>query len=131
METGPRTRCAWRALALLLIAGLHLPAEAAPGAGAIVERAKRDVGQIDRALREGSQAPDQHTISLAPAGFERTMAAAFRERGPARIEEDILADGTRRSRRGIMCMAKQHNGLVGARDVFRDGIKTESKTCPR
>ncbi|SHH69945.1 hypothetical protein [Massilia sp. CF038] len=106
-------------------------APAAPSAHDILQRARADLGRIDRAIRIQSPDPGARSIRAQTPRLEAAMASAFRERGPARIEELVLADGTRVSKVGNMCAFKESNSLTGGRDVFKDGIKTRWQTCPK
>ena len=110
------------------------PAEVAPiapSARAIVDQARSDVGAIDRELRKQSLDPALRHQKLHPGRFETAIAGAFKERGPARIIEEVLPDGSRRSRVGNMCASMESNSLSGGRDVFRDGVKTKWAQCPQ
>jgi hypothetical protein len=110
------------------------PVEAAattPSASSMAQRAMRDVGAIDRELRGQSRDPGQRSLKLHADKFDSAIAGAFKERGPPRVVEEVLADGTRRSRIGNMCAAMENNGQTGGRDVFRDGVKTKWASCPQ
>ena len=107
------------------------PVPVAPRADAIVDRARRDVGAIDRELRKQSLDPALRHQKLHPGRFETAIAGAFKERGPTRIIEEVMPDGSRRSRVGNMCASMESNSLTGGRDVFRDGVKTKWAQCPQ
>ncbi|HEY0065336.1 MAG TPA: hypothetical protein VGC21_24680 [Telluria sp.] len=106
--------------------------QAAPQSAAeILQQARTDIGKIDRALRKQSPDLAVREITLQAPKLETALAAAFRERGPVRVQELVLADGTRVSKMGNMCAFKESNGLTGGRDAFKDGIKTRWQTCPK
>ena len=106
-------------------------APVAPRAEAIVDQARGDAGAIDRELRKQSRDPTVRNQNLRQGRLEIALAGAFTERGPPRVIEEVLADGSRRSRVGNMCAAKESNTLPGGRDVFRDGVKTKWAQCPQ
>jgi hypothetical protein len=67
--------------------------------------------------------------------LEKAIAAAYSGGAqPTRIEEVVLADGTRMSKVTIgkvsYCVTQRSNGLVGGRDVFRDGVGSKVTNCP-
>lgn len=95
----------------------------------IVVQARRDVGKIDRDLRAASLDMAQRTLVFSPSKRERLLGGAHAERGPPQVVEQVMNDGRRVSRIGGMCFYKESNGLVGARDVFRDGVRTVWKGC--
>lgn len=97
----------------------------------ILNQAKADIGKVDRDLRNASPSMALRKIELHPTKLESGIAGAFKERGPARIEEMIGPDGRRITKVGNMCAFKESNGLVGGRDVFKDGVKTKWQTCPK
>ena len=94
-------------------------------ASTIGERALRAAGKVDRELRK---------TSLNVAERNLTIGKAQRELASTRIEELELPDGRRMSKVvtafGRYCAYKESNGLVGGRDVFRDGVKTKIGPCP-
>lgn len=92
-------------------------------------QAKRDVGKIDRELRSASLDMAERHFSLTISKRERAIAAAHGGTGPTPIIEEVMNDGSRRSRMGNMCAQMESNALVGARDVFRDGVKTRWSRC--
>lgn len=100
-------------------------------AGDILAQARRDVGKIDRDLRKSSLNIYARESVLTPSAREKAIAAAYVGGGPPPIVETVTNDGRRISRRGNMCAEKEHNGLVGARDVFRDGVRTKWMSCPK
>lgn len=108
---------------------LETPAPPDKSAAEILLQARRDVGKIDRDLRSASLDMAERHLSLTASRRERGIAAAFVERGPPRVVEEVMSDGRRRSRVGNKCAYKESNGLVGARDVFRDGVKTRWGDC--
>jgi hypothetical protein len=97
----------------------------------ILQQARADVGKIDRDLRSVSPDKSLRKIVLHPTKLESSFAAAFKERGPQRMEEIIGPDGRRITKVGNMCAFKESNGLVGGRDVFKDGVKTRWQSCPK
>jgi hypothetical protein len=105
------------------------PAPAEKSAADILLQARRDVGKIDRDLRSASLDMAQRHLTVTLTRREREIAAAFGERGPPQVVEEVMSDGRRRSRVGNKCANKESNGLVGARDVFRDGVKTRWGDC--
>lgn len=111
------------------VAPVEAEAPVPRSAADITLQAKRDVGKIDRDLRSASLNMAERHLSLTMTQRERAIAAAFGERGPPRVVEEVMSDGRRRSRVGNKCAYKESNGLVGARDVFRDGVKTRWGDC--
>lgn len=97
----------------------------------ILAQARRDVGKIDRDLRKSSLNIFARESVLTPSAREKAFAAAYVGGGLPPIVETVTNDGRRISRRGNMCAEKEHNGLVGGRDVFRDGAKTKWMSCPK
>lgn len=101
----------------------------------IVERALRDAGKIDRELRKTSLNAAERKLTYGRTRHELVLAGALGGNEGTRIEEMETADGRRMSkvitRWGRYCAQKESNGLVGARDVFRDGVKTKITSCPR
>ena len=86
-------------------------------ASTIGERALRAAGKVDRELRKTS-------LNVA----ERNLTIG-------KIERELeMPDGRRMSKVvtafGRYCAYKESNGLVGGRDVFRDGVKTKIGPCP-
>ena len=94
-------------------------------ASSIRERALRAAGKVDRELRK---------TSLNVAERNLTIGKAQRELASTRIEELELPDGRRVSKvisgSRSYCVFMESNGLVGGRDVFRDGVKTKVGPCP-
>lgn len=97
----------------------------------IMAQARRDVGRIDRDLRKSSLNIAERSTVLSATAREKAISAAYVGGGPSPIVESVAADGRRISRRGKMCAFKEHNGLVGGRDVFKDGVKTVWQQCPK
>lgn len=95
----------------------------------IVDQAKLDVGKIDQELRKQRLDPGQRNTQFGPTKRERLIAGAMRSRGPLEQIETILPDGRRMTRVGNNCAVMESNGLVGARDVFKDGVKTKWSRC--
>ncbi|MES2316732.1 MAG: hypothetical protein V4631_04490 [Pseudomonadota bacterium] len=111
------------------VAPEETPAAPQKSAEDILAQAKRDVGKIDRDLRKASLDMALRNLVIGPTRSELLIGAAFKERGPPRIVEEVMSDGRRRSRVGNSCAVMESNGLVGARDVFRDGVKTKWSRC--
>lgn len=107
------------------------PEVASKSADEILAQARMDIGKIDREVRKASPDMAVRTIQLHRPKLEMAIAGAFKERGPAKMEEVVLPDGRRMTRVGNMCAVKESNGLVGGRDVFKDGVKTRWQSCPR
>ncbi len=95
----------------------------------IVDQAKLDVGKIDQELRKQRLDPGQRNTEFGPTKRERLIAGAMRQRGPLEQVETILPDGRRMTRVGNNCAVMESNSLVGARDVFKDGVKTKWSRC--
>ncbi len=95
----------------------------------IVDQAKLDVGKIDQELRKQRLDPGQRNTEFGPTKRERLIAGAMRHRGPLEQVETILPDGRRMTRVGNNCAVMESNSLVGARDVFKDGVKTKWSRC--
>ena len=113
---------------------LETPADVPPVASGddILKQARRDVGKIDRALRKESLDMAVRNMKLTAPKIERVLGGAYAGGGNGmQIEELVMADGRRMSRIGNVCVYKESNGLVGGRDVFRDGVKTKVASCPR
>lgn len=110
-----------------------LAAEAPPvpsrSAEQITLQAKRDIGKIDRELRQASLDMAQRNLVFNLSRREKGIAEAFIERGPPKIIEEVMSDGRRRSRIGNKCAYMESNGLVGARDVFKNGVRTVWGDC--
>ena len=106
-----------------------VPAPVQKSADDIIGQARRDVGKIDRELRAASLDTAQRTLIFTSSKLERGLAGAFVNRGPPQVVEDVMNDGRRVSRIGNKCYYMESNGLVGGRDVFRDGIRTVFKNC--
>jgi hypothetical protein len=92
-------------------------------------QAKRDIGKIDRELRKASLDMAQRNLVFNVPLREKAIAGAYVERGPPKIIEEVMSDGRRRSRIGNMCAYMESNGLVGARDVFKNGVRTLWVEC--
>jgi len=107
------------------------PAAPEKTAADILNQAKADIGKVDRDLRNASPNMALRKIELHPTKLESGIAGAFKERGPQRMEEIIGPDGRRITKVGNMCAFKESNGLVGGRDVFKDGVKTRWQSCPK
>ncbi|MES2325393.1 MAG: hypothetical protein V4633_24325 [Pseudomonadota bacterium] len=95
----------------------------------IMDQAKLDVGKIDKELRKQRLDPGQRNTQFGPTKRERLIAAAMHPRGPLEQVETILPDGRRMTRVGNNCAVMESNSLVGARDVFKDGVKTKWSRC--
>jgi hypothetical protein len=117
----------------------ELPREAAavgaPSAADIMDRARRDMVGIDRAVRKQSLDMAVREFKLHETKLETAIASAYRGGGDGmRIVETVLADGTRMSKiiigKTAFCAYKESNGLTGGRDVFRDGVRTKVTNCP-
>lgn len=107
------------------------PAVVSKSAAQMLDQARIDIGKIDREVRKTSPDMAVRNIQLHRPKLETAIAGAYRERGPAKMEEVLLPDGRRMTRVGNMCAVKESNGLVGGRDVFKDGVKTRWQSCPR
>ena len=107
------------------------PPVASKSADEILGQARIDIGKIDRDVRKASPDMAVRNITLCQPKLETAIAGAYKERGPPKMEEVVLPDGRRMTRVGNMCAVKESNGLVGGRDVFKDGVKTRWQTCPR
>ena len=105
------------------------PPVAAKSAEQITLQAKRDIGKIDRELRQASLDMAQRNLVFNLSQREKGIAEAFIERGPPKIIEEVMSDGRRRSRIGNKCAYMESNGLVGARDVFKSGVRTVWGAC--
>jgi hypothetical protein len=107
------------------------PAVVSKNVDEILGQARIDIGKIDREVRKASPDMAVRNVELHRPKLEMAIAGAFKERGPAKMEEVVLPDGRRMTRVGNMCAVKESNGLVGGRDVFKDGVKTRWQSCPR
>jgi len=105
------------------------PAVAQTSADDVRRQARLDVGKIDRDMRAASLDMAERHLALNLSKRERGIADAFVERGPPKIVEEVMSDGRRRSRIGNSCAYMESNGLVGARDVFKNGVKTRWERC--
>lgn len=107
------------------------PLAAAPVAGDLVERAKRDVGKIDRELRAGR--PVALSADSPHARFERIMASAYIDRSNTMtVDRYQSGDGVlieRVTRRGkTSCyMSGTVNFVPG---ILKNSGKPQSVTCP-
>lgn len=110
------------------------PAQFAARAPDILERARRDVGKIDRELRKNSLNMAERNLVLGKSKAALAFADVHAANEGTRIEESVMPDGRRiskvKTRFGRYCAYKESNGLVGGRDVFRDGVKTKISGCP-
>ena len=99
----------------------------------IAERALRAAGKVDRELRETSLNAAVRNTTIGKTRRELAIAGAYAG-GGTRIEELELPDGRRVSKvisgSRSYCVFMESNGLVGGRDVFRDGVKTKVGPCP-
>lgn len=111
------------------------PAPPARFTDQVMEQARRDLGKIDRELRKGSLNMAEREPVVYAAKRSSLIAGAYIGHDADRIEETTFADGRRMSKvtRGgkSFCVYKESNGLVGGRDVFRDGVRTMVTSCPR
>lgn len=115
---GPSIRQRWGASLAIIV--LHV-------AGVLLWP-KRDAASA-YATGSNETAITRRHLTVTLTRREREIAAAFGERGPPQVVEETMSDGRRRSRVGNKCTYKESNGLVGARDVFRDGVKTRWGGC--
>lgn len=100
----------------------------------IAEQALNSAAAVDRALRKESWNPRDKVIAQDDSHFSASMAAAYVGAGAQTTEVVTLPDGRRMARihgpLGTICAQMQSNGLVGGRDVFKDGVKTQVSSCP-
>lgn len=105
------------------------PPVASKSAEQITLQARRDIAKIDRELRQASLDMAQRNLVFNLSRREKGIAEAFIERGPPKIIEEVMNDGRRRSRIGNKCAYMESNGLVGGRDVFKNGVRTVWGDC--
>ena len=110
-------------------------APAVPAADDLKTALRKSAGAADRQLRKESRNPRDKFVANADTALARGMDAAFQGDHGYGAELLIPPDGrlTTKVRSGgsTYCAAMQSNTLMGGRDVFRDGVKTEITNCPQ
>jgi hypothetical protein len=110
-------------------------APARPGADDFRQALRKSAGAVDRQLRKESWNPRDKVIASSQSALARGMGAAFQGDDGVSQENVITPDGKMMTKvkagGSTYCAAMQSNGLVGGRDVFKDGVKTEVTTCPQ
>ena len=100
-----------------------------------LEAAKRSAGAVDRQLRKEAWNPRDKFVANAQSALAGRMAAAYQGNDGVTYEEVTLPDGRQMTKvhagGATYCAYKESNGLVGGRDVFKDGVKTAVSTCPK
>jgi hypothetical protein len=108
---------------------------AKPTADDFKQALRKSAGAVDRQLRKESWNPRDKVIASTQTGLARGMGAAFQGDDGVSQENVITPDGRMMTKvkagGSTYCAAMQSNGLVGGRDVFKDGVKTEVRTCPQ
>lgn len=106
-----------------------------PVAEDLKQALRKSAGAVDRQLRKESWNPRDKIIASSQTGLARGMGAAFQGDDGVSQENVITPDGRMMTKvkagGSTYCAAMQSNGLVGGRDVFKDGVKTEVRTCPQ
>ena len=96
---------------------------------------RKSAGAVDRQLRKESWNPRDKVIASSQTALARGMGAAFQGDDGVSQENMVTPDGKMMTKvkagGSTYCAAMQSNGLVGGRDVFKDGVKTEVTTCPQ
>lgn len=110
-------------------------APARPGTEDFKQALRKSAGAVDRQLRKESWNPRDKVIASSQTALARGMGAAFQGDDGVSQENVITPDGKMMTKvkagGSTYCAAMQSNGLVGGRDVFKDGVKTEVTTCPQ
>ncbi|MFA9218146.1 MAG: hypothetical protein ACEQSK_13735, partial [Sphingomonadaceae bacterium] len=92
-------------------------------------------GAVDQQLRKESWNPRDKVLVRADTRLARGMADAYAGNDGVTQENFTTPDGRMMTRvragGSTYCAQMQSNALVGGRDVFRDGVKTQIATCPR
>lgn len=120
------------ALPVAPIEAAPLPAQPA-SAGDILERAKRDVGKIDRALRGGVSAVPAVRPDTPQARFEAMMESAFIDRSKTmRVDHYESADGViiERITRGGSSKCYMSGTVNFVPGILHDSSKPQSVSCP-
>jgi len=100
-----------------------------------LDAAKRAAGAADRQLRKEAWNPRDKVIASNQSLTAARISAAYVGNEGVSYEDVTLPDGrhmTKIHAGGVTyCAYKESNGLVGGRDVFKDGVKTRVSNCPR
>jgi len=99
-----------------------------------LDAAKRAAGAADRQLRKEAWNPRDKVIANAQSSVAARISAAYIGNEGVTYEELTLPDGRHMTKihagGSTYCAYMESNGLVGGRDVFKDGVKTKISTCP-
>ena len=111
-------------------------APARPTADDLKQALRNSAGAADRQLRKESWNPRDKIIASSQTALARGVGEAFRGDDGVSQENLLTPEEGRmmtkmRAGGSTYCAAMQSNGLVGGRDVFKNGVKTEVTSCPR
>ena len=99
-----------------------------------LDAAKRAAGAVDRQLRKEAWNPRDKVIANSQSSVAARISAAYIGNEGVTYEELTLPDGRHMTKvhagGATYCAYMESNGLVGGRDVFKDGVKTKISTCP-
>lgn len=106
-----------------------------PAGDDLKQALRNSAGAADRQLRKESWNPRDKVIANSATALASGMGEAFRGNRGYSEENFTTPDGRTMTKvhagGSVYCAAMQSNTLVGGRDVFRDGVKTEITNCPR
>jgi hypothetical protein len=109
------------------------PAPPAISAGELLERARRDVGKIDRELRGGTPPVAAVRPDTAQARFERAMAGAWKDRSQTMVVDRYMsADGVvvERVSRGGDARCHMSGTVNFVPGILHDGSRPQTVSCP-
>lgn len=107
------------------------PAAPAPTRADVLARARKDMADIDRAVRKDSLQMSVREFKPGPTPMEKAIASAYAGHGNGtRITEIVLPDGSRMSKvtmgKVTFCVQSVSNTLAGA----LNGPSTRITNCP-
>lgn len=127
----PTRRAPPQAITIVPAAPATPAAAAAPDPFAVPEKnlgdvARASVGDAIKALRKETP----HAFLRSEQSGSAMARALGRPGGGTELEEVVLPDGRRMTRVRGYCVVMDAPGGSGGRDVFRDGVKARTVTCP-
>lgn len=110
------------------------PPTAIPSADDMILNAKRDIGKINRELRNAFPKLPPATVDTAQSRLEKGIAAAAKSQALG-MEELTLSDGRKMTKvvgsGGTYCISTDSVGASDGIDYMQSGVKKKMTNCPR